>query len=115
MLVRGTFGDRLDGFPTLFRYWPSARAICQQLPTVDETVSTFEASGFVLGEHRRVQQETAASLTEFAGRTRLRADSALLLIADEEFQQGQTAIERAAARADKPTPVIEAIELLAFR
>src|SRR5262249_5895754 len=80
VLVRGTFGDRLDGFPTLFRFWPGARAICAQLPTTRETVRVFETNGFVLAGQWPVQQETAASLSEFATRTQRRADSALVLI-----------------------------------
>ena len=115
VLVRGTFGDRLDGFPTLFQFWPTARAICQQLPAIGATVGVFEANGFTLVQHRRVQQETAASLSEFAKRTRSRADSALVLISDSEFEEGQIAIEAAAAVERKPVPVVEVIELLGFR
>jgi ubiquinone/menaquinone biosynthesis C-methylase UbiE len=115
VLVRGTFGDQLDGFPTLFRYWPATREICQQLPTIQQTVDVFEANGFALAEHRRVQQVTATSLAEFANRTQLRADTALALISDSEFQEGQIAIERSAAHERQPTPVIEVIELLVFR
>lgn len=115
VLLRGTFGDRLDGFPTLFRFWPAARAICQQLPTIGETVAVFETSGFRLLEHRRVQQETAGSLSEFAERTRARADSALTLISDSQFHEGQVAIETAAAAESTGSPVIETIELLVFR
>ena len=113
VLVRGTFGDRLDGFPTLFRFWAATRRICQQLPTVRQTVRIFEANGFAFAEHRRVQQMTCASLSEFATRTRARADSALALISDVEFQQGQKAIE-AAAHEQLPEPVMETIELLVF-
>jgi ubiquinone/menaquinone biosynthesis C-methylase UbiE len=115
VLVRGTFGDRLDGFPTLFQFWPATRAICAQLPTIEETVDLFEAHGFTLVEQRRIQQETAASLAEFASRTRSRADSALTLISDSEFDAGQLAIEAAAAAMRESIPVIEVIELLAFR
>lgn len=115
VLVRGTFGDQLDGFPTLFRYWPATRGVCEQLPTIKETALVFEASGFVLTEHRSVRQETCASLSEFAKRTQLRADTALTLIADWEFQEGQAAIERSAAHERMPTPVTEMIELLVFR
>jgi ubiquinone/menaquinone biosynthesis C-methylase UbiE len=114
VVVRGTFGDRLDGFPTLFRFWPAARDICLQLPTVPETVAAFAARGFVLEEHRRVDQTTAASLREFAERTRFRADTALALIADSEFREGQAAIEAAAAEESVPGPVVEGIELLVF-
>ena len=115
VLVRGTFGDRLDGFPTLFRFWPATRAICQQLPTIPMTVLIFEANGFKLTEHRRVQQQTAANLSEFARRTQLRADTALTLISDSEFQDGQIAIEASAAVEQVPAPVVEVIELLVFR
>jgi SAM-dependent methyltransferase len=115
VLVRGTFGDRLDGFPTLFHFWPATRAICGQLPTIRETIRMFEASGFSLSQAQRVQQETAASLSEFAKRTRFRADSALTLISDSEFQEGQVAIDTAAAAGQMPGPVVEVIELLVFR
>ena len=115
VLVRGTFGDRLDGFPTLFRFWPATEDICQQLPTIQQTVVVFEANGFVLTEHRRVRQTTSASLAAFAERTRLRADTALALISDAEFRQGQAAIETAVALGHVPGPVIEGIELLVFR
>ena len=115
VLVRGTFGDKLDGFPTLFRYWPETREICQQLPTIQETVVVFKANGFVLTEHRRVEQKTCGSLREFAERTELRADSALALISDSEFQKGQSALEQAAAHERIPLPVMEVIELLVFQ
>ena len=114
VLVRGTFGDRLDGFPTLFHYWPAARDICRQLPTVVETVSTFNAVGFVLREHHRVRQKTCNTLQEFASRTRLRADTALALIPDADFWQGQRALEKAAFRERKCDAVVETIEMIVF-
>ena len=114
VIVRGTFGDQLDGFPTLFHYWPAARDICQQLPTIAETVSDFAGHAFVVHERRRVRQITCGSLQEFAGRTKLRADTALALISDVEFLRGQTALEEAAAVERVPEPVVETIELLVF-
>lgn len=115
ILIRGSFGDQLDGFPTFFRYWPSTREICQQLPTIRQTVDALETSGFALAEHRRVRQVTATSLSEFAKRTQLRADTALALISDSEFEVGQMAIEESSALETQPEPVIETIELLVFR
>jgi hypothetical protein len=115
VLIRGAFGDQLDGFPTFFRFWPSTQEICQQLPTIRQTVDALETNGFVLAEHRRVRQVTATSLSDFAKRTQLRADSALALISDAEFQVGQMAIEESGALAPQPEPVIETIELLVFR
>jgi ubiquinone/menaquinone biosynthesis C-methylase UbiE len=115
VLIRGAFGDQLDGFPTFFRFWPSTQEICQQLPIIRQTVDALETNGFVLAEHRRVRQVTAISLSEFAKRTQLRADSALALISDSEFQVGQMAIEESVALETQPEPVIETIELLVFR
>jgi ubiquinone/menaquinone biosynthesis C-methylase UbiE len=115
VLVRGTFGDQLDGFPMLFHFWPGTREICRQLPTIQQTVGIFEANGFLLTEHRRVDQATASSLREFAERTQFRADTALALISDSAFLEGQTAIEMATAEEHAPAPVVETIELLVFR
>jgi ubiquinone/menaquinone biosynthesis C-methylase UbiE len=114
VLVRGSFGDQLEGFPTLFRFWPGTKEICRQLPTIQHTVAVFEANGFVFIEHRRVDQATAPSLREFAERTRFRADTALALISDSEFMEGQAAIEMAAALEHVAGPVVERIELLVF-
>jgi ubiquinone/menaquinone biosynthesis C-methylase UbiE len=115
VLIRGTFGDKLDGFPTLFRFWPATRGICEQLPTTSETVLIFEANGFALIDHQRVPQETCGSLCEFAERTRVRADTALALISDSEFRYGQAALDKAAALERSPLPVIEVIDLMVFR
>lgn len=115
MLVRGTFGDRLDGFPTLFHFWPAARAVCESLPTIPETVRVFERCGFRLAQQQRITQETAASLGDFAKRTQFRADSALALISDSEFERGQIAIEAAAAAGQMPGPVLEVVELLVLQ
>ena len=115
VLVRGTFGDKLDGFPTLFHYWPATRGICRQLPAIRETVLVFEMNGFILTEHRRVEQKTCGSLREFAERTQPRADSALALISDSEFRKGQSLLEQAATDERIPLPVMEVIELLVFQ
>ena len=114
VLVRGTFGDRLDGFPTLFHYWPAARDICRQFPTVVETLSTFKAVGFVMREHHRVRQTTCHTLQEFASRTQLRADTALALIPDADFWHGQRALEEAVFVEHKCDAVVETIEMVVF-
>jgi hypothetical protein len=98
----------------LYRYWPGTRTICQQLPTIRETVAVFEANGFAQIEHRRVEQATCGNLREFADRTKLRADSALALISDADFWLGQSAIEQAAIDEPMSSSVVEVIELLLF-
>jgi SAM-dependent methyltransferase len=114
-LIRGTFGDRLDGFPTLFKFFPGARRLTARFPTVAEISAVFEAEGFALESAQRIQQKTCHSLREFARRTKLRADSTLVLLPDSEFEACQTALEEAASRERAPSPVIETIELLVLR
>jgi SAM-dependent methyltransferase len=114
-LIRGTFGDRLDGFPTLFKFFPSACQLTARFPAVAEISAVFEAEGFSLESTQRIQQKTCHSLREFAKRTKLRADSTLVLLPDSEFDACQTALEEAASRERVPSPVIETIELLVFR
>jgi len=115
VLLRGTFGDRLDGFPTLFLFFPGARDICAELPTVSEAVAVFAAAGFACEARRRIEQRTCGSLAEFAARTRVRADSALAVLPDDEFRRGQAAVEDAARRERSPAPIVETVDLVVFR
>jgi SAM-dependent methyltransferase len=114
-LIRGTFGDRLDGFPILFNFFPGARQLTARFPPVGEILAVFEAEGFSLESAQRIPQKTCQSLREFAARTKLRADSALVLLPDSEFEACQTALEEAASHERVPTPVIETIEFLVLR
>lgn len=115
VLIRGTFGDRLDGFPTLFRFFPGARQIAAQFPTLAQVIAVFRSVGFTVESLQSVQQKTCDSLREFAGRTGLRADSTLVLLPDPEFESCQTSLEQAAACEHKPSPVIETLDLLVLR
>ena len=114
VLIRGAFADRLDAFPTLLRFFPGTREFMLQFPTVEQVLADFRYAGFFLEKAERVRQKTCDNLAEFAERTRLRADSTLSLLADEEFEQCQSALEQA-AREEPPEPVVEIIELLALR
>ena len=111
VLIRGAFADRLDAFPTLLRFFPGTREFMLQFPTVEQVLVDFRHAGFSLEKAERVRQKTCDNLAEFAERTRLRADSTLSLLNDDEFERCQSALERA-AREEPPQPVIEIIELL---
>jgi ubiquinone/menaquinone biosynthesis C-methylase UbiE len=114
VLIRGVFAGRL-GEISQFDYFPEAKAICEQFPTLEEAVQIFCASGFEFETVDRVTQQTCASLKELAARTRLRADTTLVLMTDEEFAFRQQALERAAAEEASPTPAVETLDLLILR
>ena len=115
VLIRSVFTDGKDGFPTLLQFFPGISQIFSDLPTVPATIAAFDRHGFVLEARRRVEQQTCASLQELADRTRLRADTSLTLLSDSEFESCQTALDMAAARETRPTPVLEELQLLVFR
>lgn len=114
VLIRGAFGDRLDGFPDFLRFFPGTRVIMMQFPTQDQVTASFRSAGFAVERRDRVAQKSCASLAELARRTRLRADSTLSLLPDAEFEGYQAALERA-AREEVPAPVIETLDLLILR
>jgi len=115
VFIRGALADSRDNLPTLLHFFPGIAPIFDELPSIAETVSTFEGQGFVLEAHRRVEQQISASLCDFADRTRLRADTSLALLSDDEFEAGMAALDAAAAHESAPAPIFETLELLVFR
>jgi hypothetical protein len=58
VLIRGAFAGRL-GEITLFDHFPEAKAVCEQFPTMEETVQTFTDCGFKFETIERMILETA--------------------------------------------------------
>jgi hypothetical protein len=58
---------------------------------------------------------SAQSLREAVDRVRVRADSTLRLLPDEEFAEGLAALERATAAETTPTLVVDHLDLLVLR
>lgn len=114
VLIRGAFAGRL-GEITLFDYFPEAKLVCEQFPSLSETVGNFRVSGFKFETVKPVIQQTCSSLKELATRTRLRTDTTLALLTDEEFWRRQGALEDAAAREIEAIPVIDTLDLLVLR
>jgi ubiquinone/menaquinone biosynthesis C-methylase UbiE len=113
VLIANAFPGRLEGI-TFPRYFPEARAVAERFPTLETVTAAFAAVGIELQTLRQVRQPTCASLMELAARTRLRSDSTLALISDEQFARGQAAIEQA-ARDAVSEPVVDTIDLLVLR
>jgi hypothetical protein len=97
---------------SLFRFFPGAREVAAEFPSLAVVISDFVAAGFAVEHLQTVQQTVCGSLAELADRTRLRADTTLTLLADSEFARGQSALEDAAAAERQATPVVETLDLL---
>lgn len=114
LLLRSAFPDRL-GEITMFEHFPEARKIFDQFPHFKQAVATFEGAGFVCESVSQVSQHTASSLMELADRTRLRADTTLVLVTDEAFIARQRALEELAAIDQTPKAVIDTLDLVVLR
>ncbi|HZC98767.1 MAG TPA: class I SAM-dependent methyltransferase [Actinomycetes bacterium] len=114
VLIRNAFPGRHERI-TLFRFFPGARRIAEAFPTVQATVAAFASVGFAFQALRPVAQVSAPSLRVAVDRVRLRADSTLKLLSDEEFAEGLAAMERAAAAEATPSPVVDHLDLLVLR
>jgi ubiquinone/menaquinone biosynthesis C-methylase UbiE len=113
VLVRQAFPDRLDTV-TLYRRWfpGAARIAAALLPTVEQVAEGFAAAGFRVRTRAGVTQVSAPSLAVYRDKARLRADTGLRLLPDEEFAAGLAALDRAAAAETTPTPVTDRLDLL---
>jgi SAM-dependent methyltransferase len=114
ILLRGTFEATCPLIPW-GPYFPEAiRIATERFPTLEEITAVFGASGLQRRAHDIIWQTTAGSMSELAARVRLRADSTLELVTDDEFAAGLARLEAAAAAETSPLPVREAIELVVF-
>ena len=115
VLIREGFTGRTDGIPWL-RYFPEARAITEQLwPTVDDVVAAFAPAGFRFEALEPVAQVTARNCREYADLVRVRADSTLVQLTDDEFSTGMQRLDHDAATSLGEWPVISTLDLLVLR
>jgi ubiquinone/menaquinone biosynthesis C-methylase UbiE len=111
VLVRGAFGG--VNVPTLYRFFPGSRAVVDSMPTMTEVIDAFQSAGFASFLNEKVEQLLAHSLADMVPRVRMRADTALELISDEEFEAGLRDLEEAART--ETGPVYDVLDLLVVR
>jgi hypothetical protein len=114
VLIRSAFSGRLDGI-SLFRWFPAARAVAETFPTVETTRAAFAAAGFARHSLVALPQVSAPSLREACVRVRLRADTTLVALSDDEFAAGLEQMEAAAAADTAAEPIVDHVDLLVVR
>jgi hypothetical protein len=77
--------------------------------------STFCDSGFQLVGHELVRSAVASSWNAYAEKIAYRADSILVQLSDQEFEQGLAALYEHAASAPPNEAVIELVDFFVFR
>lgn len=114
LLVRGLYDD----VPTRWvvsRYFPEAIAIVEErFPSVATIRQGLAAAGFVELAHEQIDQVVAETTEAFYRRTALRADSALALLPDPEFEAGLSRLRADIEQGSLSGPVSETLDLLVF-
>lgn len=111
VMIRGAFGGR--PIPSLYRYFPSTEKTVSTFPALNDVIGAFEAAGFISFSTERVEQLLARTLSEMIERIKLRADTTLELLPDEEFEAGVNAMIEDAKTNDGP--VVDPLDLLVVR
>ncbi len=111
VLLRGAVGGK--PVPTLYRFFPGTQSVVDSFPSIPQIVAAFENAGFGYFFNEQVTQKLADSLAEMHGRLKLRADSTLEAISDEEFERGLELLTEA-ARVEHG-PVLDTLDLLVIR
>jgi ubiquinone/menaquinone biosynthesis C-methylase UbiE len=110
VFIRTWFPGRAD--VTHFRWFPGAKRIAETFPTIETVERAFARAGFRRRALESVTQVSAPSLRDACERLRLRADTTLQLLSDEEFAEGMRALEAEAAAETEPKPVTSALDFL---
>lgn len=82
-------------------------------PDLDAVVGLFTAAGFTRESFRPVRQTSAPDMSTWLETVRLRIDTTLRAIPDEEFHAGLAALTRAVASTSGP--VMDELDLLVLR
>jgi SAM-dependent methyltransferase len=118
VLVRQAFPGRMGGITLYERFFPGAGARLAGaggLPSVERVSAAFAGAGFGDVALRSVAQVSAPSLAVYRDRVRLRADTGLRLLPDDQFAAGLAALDRAVEAETVPVPVVDRLDLLALR
>jgi hypothetical protein len=85
------------------------------LPSVERVSAAFAGAGFRTEALRSVAQVSATSLAAYRDKLRLRADTGLRLLPDDQFDAGLAALDRAVEAETTPNPVVDRLDLLVLR
>lgn len=112
VLLRGIFDVR---HWVLAPYFPAAVRVGEnQFPPLEVITAAFARAGLTLVAHDRIDQVTVATAEELLARIRLRADSALARISDEEFASGLARLTVDIAQGLIAGPVVDHVDFVAF-
>ena len=112
--LRAGIRDRISSYPYV-DFFPASRPILEEcLPTAAFIRDVFESAGFSTVSSQVVTQQIAPTLTAYADKMAVGADSVLAQLTRHDFQEGLAAM-RLYARRITDKPVDEPIDVFVFR
>jgi len=96
-------------------FFPTMTAVGSKLPRLGDYLHSFDGAGLELFTHEQIHQVIAADGWSLLERTKLRADSVLARLKDDDFAEGIAALTHAVEREEISSPVVETLDLLVFR
>ncbi len=113
VLLRGLFEVR--GSWVLAPYFPTATTLVEQhFPSLDRIAEAFSQAALRLQSHTQCPQAVARDGHDLLARTRLRADSALARIPDDQFVEGLDRLGADVSADAFQGPIVEMIDLVSF-
>jgi ubiquinone/menaquinone biosynthesis C-methylase UbiE len=113
--LRAGSTDRMDSYPYVPFFPRTPVLLANNLQSLETIETTFRGAGFQLVHQEVVNSEVAASWHAYADKTAHRADSILVQLTDQEFDEGLAALRTYAAAERSGHPVIEPVDFLVFR
>ncbi len=114
LCLRAGTTDRIENYAYV-EFFPGGRAILRSLQSQAFIESTFARAGFQLIRHDLVPSEVAESWSAYAEKIAQRADSILVQLSDQEFEEGLAALREHARHASPREPVTELVDFFVFR
>jgi ubiquinone/menaquinone biosynthesis C-methylase UbiE len=114
VFIRNAFSGRTEHIRWT-RFFPAAHRLADAtLPTVEATVEAFSVAGYEKQILTSVAEISAPNLRAYYEKIKIRADSFLTQIGDEDFERGLASLD-IAAEEEPPAPVHSRLDLLVLR
>ena len=113
--LRAGTADRVGETPYLPFFARSGAILNTAFHSQAAIEAIFIAAGFQLVGHELIRHEVAGNWKAYADRLAFRADSILVQLSDQEFEEGLAALHRHAVTAPPDEPVTELVDFLVFR
>jgi ubiquinone/menaquinone biosynthesis C-methylase UbiE len=113
--LRAGTADRVGETPYLPFFARSGAILNAAFHSQAAIEAIFIDAGFQLAGHELIRHEVAGDWKAYADRLAFRADSILVQLSDQEFEEGLAALRRHAVTAPPDEPVTELVDFLVFR